>query len=187
MQGDTTVVDPLLREVLPKLREIAGRELNRTGSFESVCKTELINELWVSSLSKGNWQFNDRGHFFALAGLAMRRVLIDLARKRLSVRRGSGTAPEPLDKEMAAAQAPRTDAEQILAIGLLMDQLEVEDPDAARAVDMHYFSGFTLEEIAKELGLTIKKVRSRWERGLKWLKKRLAEKSRTASGFGGGN
>ena len=90
--------------------------------------------------------------------------------------------PEPLDEGIAAT---RMDAEQILAIGMLMEQLEAEDPDAARAVDMHYFSGFTLEEIAKEMGLTVKKIRSRWERGLKWLRRRLAQKSRTASATGG--
>ena len=60
-----------------------------------------------------------------------------------------------------------------------MDRLEAKDPDAARMVDMHYFSGFTLEEIALETQLTLKQVRSRWERGLKWLKRMLHAKARS--------
>ena len=68
------------------------------------------------------------------------------------------------------------DAQQIVEIGLLMERLEAKDPDAARMVDMHYFSGFTLEEIAQETGLTVRQVRSRWEKGMKWLKRMLQAK-----------
>ena len=65
------------------------------------------------------------------------------------------------------------DAEIIIEIGLLMERLDAKYPDCARVVDMHYFSGFTLEEIAQKTGLTTKQVRLRWERGLKWLKRNL--------------
>ncbi|MGC9948362.1 MAG: ECF-type sigma factor [Bryobacteraceae bacterium] len=90
MQGNQSVVDALLREVLPKLHEIAVRELKRERYMAPLSKTELIHEVWLSSLSKGGWQIHDQGHFYALASLAMRRVLVDLARKRLAARRGSG-------------------------------------------------------------------------------------------------
>src|ERR1039458_7579528 len=63
--------------------------------------------------------------------------------------------------------------QEIVEIGVLMERLEAKDPDAARMVDMHYFSGFTLEEIAQETGLTVRQVRSRWEKGMKWLKRML--------------
>jgi DNA-directed RNA polymerase specialized sigma24 family protein len=67
---------------------------------------------------------------------------------------------------------------RIVEIGILMDRLDAKDPDAARMADMHYFAGFTLEEIAQETGLTLKQVRTRWERGLKCLKRMLHAKAR---------
>ncbi len=180
MQGDPAVADALLREVMPKLREIALRALKRERYVAPLSKTELISELWLSNLSKGGWQIRDQGHFYALASLAMRRILVDMARKRLAVRRGSGQATLSLDEGRVLLGPSVQDAAQIVEIGILTERLEATDPDAARMVDMHYFSGFTLEEIAKETGLTLKQVRSRWERGLKWLKKTLQSRARDA-------
>ena len=173
MQGDSAVVEALLREVLPKLHQIALRELKRERYVAPLSKTELIHEVWLGSLSKGGWQIRDQGHFYALASLAMRRVLVDLARKRLALRRGAGETTLSLDESGSVLGTPARDAQQIVEIGILMERLEAKDPDAARMVDMHYFSGFTLEEIAKETGLTARQVRSRWEKGLKWLKRML--------------
>ncbi len=172
MQGDSAAADALLREVLPKLHEIAVRELKRERYVAPLSKTELIHEIWLSSLSRGGWQIRDRGHFFALACLAMRRVLVDLARKRLAARRGGGEATLSMDAHSWAAPSIG-DAQQIVEIGIAMERLEAEDPQAARVVDMHYFSGATLEEIAKETGLTFRQVRSRWERGRDALKRTL--------------
>jgi len=176
MQGNSAAAEALVREVLPKLREIALRELKMERYVAPLTKTELINELWIGHLSKGGWQIRDQGHFYALASLAMRRVLVDLARKRLAACRGGGDAPLPLTQSSPLLKTSVQDTEQIVAIGILMDRLESVDADAARIVDMHYFSGFTLEEIAKETGLTLKQARFRWERGLKWLKRMLRAK-----------
>jgi RNA polymerase sigma factor (TIGR02999 family) len=178
MRGDSTVVDALLDEVLPHLHEIAMRELKRERYMAPLTKTELIHEVWLSSLSKAGWEIRDQGHFYALISLAMRRVLVDLARKRLAVRRGGGETTLPLEGSGALLEAPMRDAEQIVEIGILMERLEAKDPEAARMVDMHYFTGLTLEEIAGKTGLTLKQVRSRWERGLNWLKKMLRPRGR---------
>jgi len=180
MQGDRAVTDALLREVLPRLHEIAVRELKRERFVAPLSKTELIHEVWLSSLSRGGWQIRDRGHFFALACLAMRRVLVDLARKRLAERRGGGETALSLDASGPLA-APLRDAAQIVEIGIAMERLETKDPEAARIVDMHYISGFTLEEIAAETGLTFRQVRSRWERGRDTLKRMLrGQRSKSA-------
>jgi RNA polymerase sigma factor (TIGR02999 family) len=178
MEGDRAAADALLREVLPRLRSIALRELKRERYVAPVSRTELINELWVSHLSKGGWQIKDQGHFYALASLAMRRVLVDMARKRLAARRGGGETTIPLDESGPLVGTSLQEAEQIIEIGLLMEALETKNPDAARIVDMHYFSGFTLEEISKETGLTLKQVRSRWAKGMSWLKRMLHAKKR---------
>jgi RNA polymerase sigma factor (TIGR02999 family) len=174
MQGDNDAVEALLGEVLPKLHQIATRELKRERYIAPLSKTELIHEVWLSSLSKGGWEIRDRGHFFALASLAMRHVLVSLARKRLAQRRGGGA--ETLSIENAGTdllEGTLEDAQKIVEIGDLMEKLDAKDGVAARIVDMHYFSGFTLEEIAAETGLSVKQVRTRWERGLKFLKRTL--------------
>jgi RNA polymerase sigma factor (TIGR02999 family) len=168
-RGDAENVDDLLREILPKLREIAARELHRESYLQPLSPTELIHEIWLRNLSRASWTIRDQGHFYAIASLAMRRVLTDLARKRLCGRR-NGEQTMPLDGP------PRTnawdrDARQIVEMGALMDRLEIELPDAARVIDMHYFAGFTFEEIAKINELTERQVRLRWEKGMKWLKR----------------
>jgi RNA polymerase sigma factor (TIGR02999 family) len=180
MCGKASAGEDLLSEILPKLRQIALGALNRERYGAPFSQTELIHELWIGSLAKGGWQIRDRGHFYALASLAMRRILIDFARKRLAQRRG-GTAIPCSYSEVGERTGPfLEDAEQIITIGILMERLEAQDPEAARMVDMHYFSGFTLEEIARETGLTLKQVRLRWERGLKWLKQLLQAESPAA-------
>jgi RNA polymerase sigma factor (TIGR02999 family) len=173
MQGDTSAVDALLGEVLPKLHQIAMRELKREIHMAPLSKTELIHEVWLSNMSKGGWEIRDRGHFFALASLAMRHVLVSLARKRLAQRRGSGAETVSIEDNGASLGGSLEDAQKIVEIGDLMEKLDTKDPVAARIVDMHYFSGFTLEEIAVEMNLTCKQVRTRWERGMKWLKRML--------------
>jgi hypothetical protein len=130
LQGDRASVDVLLRELLPKLHEIALREVNRERYMAPVSATELISEVWLRSLSKGGWQIRDRGHFWAIASLAMRRVLVDLARNRLAQSRGGGQAPISLDDTVTPFRTFAKDAEQIVEIGLLMERLEVTDPSA---------------------------------------------------------
>ena len=176
MRGDMAVADALLSEVLPKLRDIALRELKRERPGAALSKTELVNELWLGHLSKGGWEIRNRGHFFALASLATRRVLVDMARKRLTVRRGGREPMVSLDESSTRLKTSAEDAQQIVEIGILMERLDAKDPEAARIVDMHYFSGFTLEEIAANTGFTPRQVRLRWERGMSWLKKMLQAK-----------
>jgi RNA polymerase sigma factor (TIGR02999 family) len=169
LRGDKSFADTLIKELTPKLREIAFRSLRRERYMAPLSPTELINEFWVSSFSGGGFRIEDRGHFFAIASRIMRNTLVDLARKRLAERRGGGAAELPLDGLVLAER----DASRIVEIGILMDQLGAVLPDSASIVDMHYFAGLTLEEVAAETRLTVKQVRGRWEKGLKWLKRRL--------------
>jgi RNA polymerase sigma factor (TIGR02999 family) len=177
MRGDVSFADALIKELTPKLREIAQRSLRRERYMAPLSPTELINEFWVSSFSGGGFRIEDRGHFFAIASRIMRNTLVDVARKRLAERRGGGTAALPLETLSASGGLPARDASRIVEIGILMDQLGAELPDSACIVDMHYFAGFTLEEIAAETRLTVKQVRGRWEKGLKWLKRKLKNRS----------
>ena len=171
--GDRDVAEAVLREVLPKLHQIAIRELRRERFVAPLSPTELINEVWLRNLRKGGWQINNREHFYAIAALAMRRVLVDFARSRLAQRRGDGEPPDPLDGVASLKSGEKNDPERVIQIGLLMDRLEQVNKGAAQVFDMHYFAGFTLEEIAQISGLTFRQVRHLWEKGRDWLKDRL--------------
>ena len=175
--GDRSVADAVLREVLPTLHQIATRALSHERSPLPLDPTELIHEAWMRSLGAGKWQVTDRGHFYSIASVAMRRVLVDLARQRTAQRRGRGALHGPLDEslEETAASAPMVGAspEAIVELGELLDGLETIYPEAARIVDMHYVAGFTLEEIAKATGLSLRQVRHQWEKGRDWLKDRM--------------
>jgi RNA polymerase sigma factor (TIGR02999 family) len=171
--GDREIAETVLRAVLPKLHQIAIRELRRERYVEPLSPTELINEVWLRSLGKGGWQISSRDHFYAIAALAMRRVLVDFARHRLAQRRGDGEKAEPLDENVSLRPTDSPDPESIVHIGMLMEQLEKASLDTARVVDMHYFAGFTLQEIAKITGLTFRQVRHLWEKGSDWLKDRM--------------
>jgi len=171
--GDQQIAETVLRAVLPKLHEIAVRELRREHQVSPVSPTELIHEVWLRSLRKGGWAINDREHFFAIAAIAMRRVLVDFARSRIAQRRGEGQATVSYEEGSTKSKLEANDTESIVQVGILMDRLEQVDPAAARIVDMHYFAGFTLEEITEITGLTFRQVRHRWEKGRDWLKQRL--------------
>jgi RNA polymerase sigma factor (TIGR02999 family) len=170
--GEREVAESILREVLPKLHQIAVRELRREYSIAQLSPTELINEVWLRNLGKGGWQIQSRNHFYAIASLAMRRVLIDFGRARITQRRGRGEAPVSSDQG-TSIEAVAASPESLVQIGMLMDSLEKVNTEWARVVDMHYFAGFTLEEIAEISGLSLRQVRVRWEKGRDWLKDHL--------------
>jgi len=170
--SDRRMANDLARRILPELHRIAVRELYRERPYQPCSATELINEYWLRALQRGGWEFRNRAHFFAMAALVMRRVLVDLARNRKAQRRGSGIVPESLDESRAHHNLAQDDS-TLVELGMLMDLLDKERPDWARVVDMYYFAGFTLEEIAETTELSLKQIRYRWEKGRDWLKDRL--------------
>jgi RNA polymerase sigma factor (TIGR02999 family) len=170
---DAPSKESLLREILPRLREIAAWRIAGRGARNTITPTELIGETWLSRLHKGKWKIDDREHFFSIVGLAMEQVLTDMARKRVAQKRGSGAAHLSLQELSPCREPVSAEAEQVIAIGLLMEQLAKADPLAAQIVRAHYFAGYGLEEIARESGLSLRQVRHRWEKGKLWLAERL--------------
>jgi RNA polymerase sigma factor (TIGR02999 family) len=171
-EGDQAGADALMREIMPKLHEMASQKLSREARNPPLSPTELIQELWLRNLSKARWQIHNQGHFYAIVSLAMRRVLIDFARRRLAERR-SGEEEALSLSNVEPVTGGNANPQQIIEIGIIMERLDDVDSDAARIVDMHYFGGFTLQEIAESTKLTFRQVRSRWERGLKFLRKSM--------------
>jgi RNA polymerase sigma factor (TIGR02999 family) len=176
LRGDAAFGDAVATELAPKLREIAGQYLRRERYSAPLGATELIHEFWIRSLSSRGLQIENRAHFYALASRIMRRTLISLARKRLAERRGGWQTAVSLD-DISVRSEPRVeDASRIIEVGVLMEQLEAELPDAAWIVDMHDFAGFSIEEIAEAVHLTPKQVLGRWKKGRQWLIRKVRPK-----------
>jgi len=167
------MAEAVLRQILPELHRIAVRELRRERYMAPISATELIHEVWIRNLHKGGWQIESRAHFYAIAGLAMRRVLVDFARTRLAHRRGDGKSPDSLEDAFEEDREAAADLELVVEIGEIAEQLEKQHPEVARIVDLHYFLGYTHEEVAEITGLTVRQARHRWEKGRDWLKDRL--------------
>ena len=165
---DREIAEAILREVLPRLHQIAIGHLSRERVVAPLSPTELIHEVWLRSLHQGGWQIRDREHFYSIAAHAMRRVLVDFARNRLAQIRGAGDLPLSLESLRGADPTVHGHA-QVVEIGIMMERLEQSDPLAARVVDLHYFAGLTLEESAQILNVTHRQARHRWSRAKRWL------------------
>jgi RNA polymerase sigma factor (TIGR02999 family) len=136
--------------------------------------TELIHEIWLRSFHGGGWQVRDRDHFYSIAAQAMRHVLVDFARARVAEKRGGGIATLSLNEARGAVATAALDQERIIEIGILMERLEHSDPMAALLIDLHYFAGFTLEEAADVMKLSLRQARQRWSNAKTWLQKGLS-------------
>jgi RNA polymerase sigma factor (TIGR02999 family) len=171
--GDRAVAEAVLRVILPKLRQIAVRQLSRERYLSPLSPTELINETWLRQMHRGGWNIQNREHYYCIAGFAMRRVLVEFARNRLALKRGGMEVPSSLSMHVADPADARR-AEQVIEIGLYMEKLGREDPLCMRVVDLHYFVGFTFGEIAKILDLRPRQVRDVWEKARDWLRDQMS-------------
>jgi RNA polymerase sigma factor (TIGR02999 family) len=170
---DKEVAEAILREVLPKLHRIAARALGKESRVAPFSATELINEVWARTLYKGGWEIRERGDFFAIAAHAVWEILVEDARRRLTLKRGQGRPPDPLGNIEERLTSRSASPEEIVAFDEMMDRLGEHNPELLRIFEMRHVAGFTLEETAAITGLSLKQVRSRWEAAVEWLGKRL--------------
>ena len=175
-QGDRRIADAVLREVLPKLRQIAAAHLGRERAVAPLCPTELIHEIWIRRLAKGGWHIRDREHFYSMAAHAMRCVLVDFARSRLAEVRGGGEVSLPLDDSLAEVKWAGIEAVQLVEIGIMMDRLAHDEPLLARVAELHYFAGFTLDEAAGIMRLSLRQVRHLWAKAKRSLQESLSSR-----------
>jgi RNA polymerase sigma factor (TIGR02999 family) len=170
--GQKEFGNSMLLEMFPQLRKIAANRLSRERN-PAFTPTELIGETWLTRLHRGGWTIENREHFFGVASRAMKFVLADTARQRSTVMRGKDAQHISIDDGAFELRSSAPSADEVLAIGMLMDQLAEIYPDIASIVQLHYIVGFRLEEIAAETGLTLRQVRHRWQKGKVWLATRL--------------
>ena len=173
--GCPEVVDDLVAQHYDTLKSLARSKRRHSRSGPDLLTTDLLHESWIKLRGANRW--NDETHFLRTAATAMRCVLIDHARAKLSQRRGSGAQHLPFD-EIAEEISPLPDTpEQVVMIGDLMQKLGEENERFVQVVDLRYFGGFTETETAEILGVTDRTVRRDWQLARAWLASHLGETS----------
>jgi RNA polymerase sigma factor (TIGR02999 family) len=156
--GDASAQDAAYGLIYADLKRIAAAELRRNPGA-TLNTTALVHEAYAKLAAHHQGALASRSHYFSLAARAMRQILVDQARRRLADKRGGGEAHTDLDGAHALAD---TRAEELLQIDDALEKLAARDERAAKVVEWHFFGGFTFEEIAKELDLSERTVRSDW-------------------------
>ena len=169
--GDPHAADRLLPLVYDELRKLAGQKLAGEKPGQTLQATALVHEAYlrlVGNSAGPHW--DSRGHFFAAAAEAMRRILLNRARDKQRLKRGGGRKRLDLNQiEIAPDSAER----QLLALDEALAQLAVEDPGAAQLVNLRFFAGLTLPEAAGSLGLALRTAERQWAYARAWLYARL--------------
>ena len=167
-RGDPDAAEELLPLVYQELRRLAASKLAQERPRQTLQATALVHEAWLRVQGDAGQRWESRRHFFAAAAEAMRRILIDNARRKQAVRHGGGlhrTEFEPEDLPIAGG-APD---EELLAVHEALDALAAHDPRKAELVKLRYFVGLTTEEAAAALGLSERTAKRDWAYARAWL------------------
>jgi RNA polymerase sigma factor (TIGR02999 family) len=170
--GDPQAAHRLLPLVYDELRRLAAHRLTSEAPGQTLQATALVHEAWLRLVGEGNEQrWDSRGHFFAAAAEAMRRILVENVRRKRSLKRGGGRAREELDELKLAAPEP---VEDLLALDEALDKLASKDPVKAELVKLRYFAGMTIEEAAAALGISDATAKRYWTYARSWLYQEIA-------------
>ena len=167
--------DSLLDLSYDELKRIAAHMMAHERPDHTLQPTALVHEAYLrlangEPFDAGAWK--NRGHFFASAAEAMRRILIENARRRKTLKRGAGAEHTQLDDSKLAMATP---PDELLAINAALDKLETEDPQLATVVKLRFFAGMTVPETALALGLSARTVNRQWECARAWLYREILE------------
>jgi RNA polymerase sigma factor (TIGR02999 family) len=170
--GDPHAFDRVVPIVYEELQSIARRQLARERAGHTLDTGALVHEAYVKLVGLERIEWEGRPHFLAVAAGAMRRILIDHARSRHSARRGGGVAPVPLDGVTPPAQDAAMD---LLELDQALRRLQEVDPRQARIVELRFFAGMTIEEVAEVVEVSPMTVKRDWTAARAWLNRELAE------------
>ena len=164
--SDTVSAEQLLPLVYEELRRLASAKMSGEAGPHTLQPTALVHEAWLRLFGDGASRWQNRAHFFGAAAEAMRRILVDHARRKQSQKRGGGVANVELDEEAIVLDAP---PDELLAIHDAVDLLAARDPQAAELVKLRYFVGLTMDEAAETLSLPKRTAEGLWTYARIWL------------------
>ena len=172
--GDPSAKDELVSLTYGELKRIAAQMMASERPGHTLQATALVHEAYIRVFGgkpDSQQQWNSRGHFFSALAEAMRRVLIDSARRRLSAKRGNDPDHTEWEESKVVADTPD---EQLEAIDEALDRLEEFDPELAKVVKLRYFVGMTVPETAEALGISPRTVNRNWKSARAWLYREVA-------------
>ncbi|MCA9730314.1 MAG: sigma-70 family RNA polymerase sigma factor, partial [Candidatus Eisenbacteria bacterium] len=167
--GDHAALDEVFHRVYDEIHRIADHQVGRISGEQTLTATAIIHEAYLKLMRTPDIAWDDRAHFFAVAATAMRQILLNRARARLTEKRGGGRPLSLTDQD-----APiDTRAEEMVALDQALDQLSVFDARLARVVELRYFGGLSVEEAARVLGVADRTVKRDWQLARAFLFQRL--------------
>ncbi len=164
--GDPKAAEELLPLVYDELRKLAASKMANEAAGNTLQPTALVHEAWLRLVGDENPKFGGRAHFFAVAAEAMRRILIDRARRKRALRHGGGQVR--VDVQAIDVASPDAD-DQLLAVNEALDRLAAQDRIEAELVKLRYFVGLTVEEAAGLLDISPRTARNYWAHARTWL------------------
>jgi RNA polymerase sigma factor (TIGR02999 family) len=170
--GDAVATERLFRLLYGDLRELAARFLQKERRGHTLQPTALVHEAFLKLVDQSRVDWQGKTHFFAIGAQAMRRVLVDHARGRQRAKRGGDRQRIVLDEHVALS--PQRD-EDVLALEEALERLAEQDPRQASIVEMRFFGGMTVAEVAEVLDVSKRTVESEWTMVRAWLKRELSQ------------
>ena len=170
--GDGKALAKLMPLIVEDLRAIAGKQLSTEAPGHTLQPTALVNEVYLRLVGKRTVSWQNRAQFFAFIAHMMRRILVDHARSRRSAKRGAGAIRLSLDESL---QLPdRAEDPDLVALDEALKTLEAVDPRQSRLVEMRYFTGLSVKEVAEVEGISPTTVKREWRTAKLWLHRELS-------------
>jgi RNA polymerase sigma-70 factor, ECF subfamily len=168
--GDEEAAAQVAAAAYGELRKLAARCLRRERPGHTLQPTALVNEAFLKLAANARAEWRDRAQFYAVAARLMRRILVDYARKRRAGKRGGGHQVT-LEENLVLREER---IEDVLGVDEVLERLEALDPRQGRIVELRFFSGLTVEEIAEVLGISTPTVKREWSSAKAWLHRELS-------------
>jgi RNA polymerase sigma factor (TIGR02999 family) len=165
-RGDHRASEELLPLVYDELRRHAAARMAHEAAGQTLQPTALVHEAWLRLVGNNDRSWQNRAHFFGAAAEAMRRILIENARRKSCLKRGGDQVRLDIENLELAATTPE---DKVLLIDEALEQLQARDPEKARVVVLKFFGGYTNEEVAESLGVTERTVERHWAYAKTWL------------------
>jgi len=174
--GDATATDELLPLVYEELRLLAAQKLLRESPGQTLQATALVHEAYLRLVGDESQSWNSRGHFFAAAAEAMRRILVENARRKRSLKRGGDREKVGLTGVNLIAEAPSVD---LLVLDEALEKLSRTEPSIADLVKLRHFAGLTIDQVAEIQGISRRSVIDHWAYARSWLSREIVQGDRT--------